>query len=126
MDVNAILKNINPGNQYNNSGENEKEYQINSGMENLLTKKDDIEPYSDSSNKSIDNKDLTKSIEKLNKLLEKDETHAEYSVYKELGRSVIKIVDDKTNKVIMEFPEEKVLDTIASILKSSGLLDEKA
>ncbi len=39
---------------------------------------------------------------------------------------MIKIVDDKDDKVIMEIPPEKILDMIASMCKQFGLLDKKA
>lgn len=70
--------------------------------------------------------DIAKSVDELNKLLKKNNTHAEYSVYKELNRTIIKIIDDNTNKVIMEIPKEKLLDAVAAIMKNTGLLDEKA
>lgn len=73
-------------------------------------------------NKNIN---IDKSIDKLNKLLEKNNTHAEYSIYEELGTTMVKIIDDNTNKVIMEIPKEKVLDAVAAMMKNTGLLDEK-
>lgn len=68
--------------------------------------------------------DLDKAINKINKFLEDDKTHAEYSVHKDLGTMMIKIVDDDTKDVIVELPPEKILDMIASMCKSFGLLDK--
>ena len=39
---------------------------------------------------------------------------------------MVKIVDDDTQKVVVELPPEKVLDMIASLCKQVGLLDKKA
>lgn len=71
-------------------------------------------------------KDLDKAINKLNKFLEDEDTHAEYSKHKDLGTLMIKIVSDKDEKVIMELPPEKVLNMIASLCKQVGIIDEKA
>ncbi|OOM16275.1 flagellar protein FlaG [Clostridium saccharobutylicum] len=68
---------------------------------------------------------LDKSLEKLNKFLEDDKVHAEYSVHKDLGDVMIKIVNDNTREVIMELPSEKILDMVASMCKQFGLLDKK-
>lgn len=71
-------------------------------------------------------KDLDDAIEKVNNFLKDEKTHAEYSVHKDFGTLMIKIVDDQNNKVIMELPPEKILDMIASMCKQFGLLDKKA
>lgn len=73
-----------------------------------------------------DLKGLDKAVKKLNKFLEDDNTHAEYSVHEDFNTIMIKIVDDKTKEVIMEIPPRKILDMVASICKQFGLLDEKA
>lgn len=125
MDVKAVLGNFSSVNQYDNSGKILEESTLNSGT--LSASKETTEQNIDSKNtdKIIDNKDK-EAIEKLNKLLEKDKTHAEYSVYKKLGRTVIKIINDETNEVVMEIPKEKLLDAIAGLLENAGLIDKKA
>lgn len=84
----------------------------------------------ENSNKLNDNvydkKDLDKAVNKLNKFLEEDNTLAKYSVHKDLGTVMIKIVDKNTDKVILELPPEKILNMVASMCKQVGLLDEKA
>lgn len=79
-----------------------------------------------SNNNEYDKKDLDKAVNKLNKFLEDDNTFAEYSVHKDLGIVMIKIVDKDTDKVILELPPEKILNMVASMCKQVGLLDEKA
>ena len=75
---------------------------------------------------NFNKKDLDKAVNKLNKFLEDDKTHAEYSVHEELNTLMIKIVDDVTKEVIMEVPPKKILDMVASMCKQFGLLDKKA
>lgn len=76
--------------------------------------------------KDVDTKALDKALKKLNKFLEDDNTHAEYSVHEDFNAIMIKIVDDNTKEVIMEIPPEKILDMVASICKQFGLIDQKA
>lgn len=80
-------------------------------------------------NKEKDNykkEDLDKAIKKLNKFLEDEKTHAEYEKHKDLGTLMIKIVDDETEKIVVELPPEKVLNMIASLCEQVGILDKKA
>lgn len=77
-------------------------------------------------NEQLDNKQLDKALKKINKFLEDEAVHAEYSVHEDFGDILIKIVDDKTKEVILEVPPKKILDMIASMCKQFGLLDEKA
>lgn len=74
----------------------------------------------------FDKKELDKSLKKLNRFLEDESAHAEYSVHKELNTIMIKIIDDKTKDVILEVPPKKILDMIASMCKQFGLIDKRA
>ena len=65
-------------------------------------------------------------MKKLNKFLEDEKTHAEYEKHKDLGTIMVRIVDDETEKVVIELPPKKVLDMIASMCKQVGLIDKKA
>lgn len=89
-------------------------------------KKNDSEISKEKNVKNYCKKDLYRSINKLNKFLEDDKTHAEFSKHKDLGTLMVKIVDDKNDKVLLELPPEKVLDMVASLCKQVGILDEKA
>jgi flagellar protein FlaG len=91
--------------------------------ENIVVKTDEKIITED---KKYDKENLDKSLKKLNKFLEDDKVHSEYSFHKDLGDLMIKIVDDNTKEVIMELPPEKILDMIASMCKQFGLLDKKA
>ncbi|MBW6408586.1 flagellar protein FlaG [Clostridium weizhouense] len=77
-------------------------------------------------NESLNKEELDKALVKLNKFLEDEKAHAEYSVHKDLGTIMIKIVDDTTKDVIMEIPPKKILDMIAGMCKQFGLIDKKA
>lgn len=84
------------------------------------TKKDELE------NKKYTEEELEKSIKKLNKFLEDEKVHAEYSVHEDFNILMIKIVEDESEKVVLEIPPEKILDMVASMCKQVGILDEKA
>lgn len=76
--------------------------------------------------KSFDKEKVDKAVKNLNKSLEDESVHAEYSVHEDFGTVMIKIVDDTTKEVILEIPPEKVLDMVASMCKQVGLFDKKA
>ena len=78
------------------------------------------------SENSFNKSELDKSLNKLNRFLEDESVHAEYSVHEDFGTVMIKIVDDVTKEVILEVPPKKILDMIASMCKQFGLIDKKA
>ena len=77
-------------------------------------------------NEEYTKNELDKALKKINGFLEDESTHAEYSVHKDFGTIMIKIVDDNTKQVILELPPEKVLDMVAFLCKQVGLLDKRA
>lgn len=81
---------------------------------------------SNSKEQEIDRKELDKSLNKLNRFLEDESAHAEYSVHEDFGTIMIKIIDDNTKEVILEIPPKKILDMVASMCKQFGLIDKKA
>ncbi|MBE6055228.1 MAG: flagellar protein FlaG [Clostridium sartagoforme] len=71
--------------------------------------------------------DVAKAVDKLNKLLKDENTYAEYSVHKDLGDIMIKIIDQDTKEVIAEYPPKKILDLIAKMCELAGIaVDKKA
>ena len=74
---------------------------------------------------NIDKKELDKSLKKLNRFLEDDSVHAEYSVHEDFRTVMVKIIDDATKEVILEIPTKKILDMVASMCKQFGLIDKK-
>lgn len=128
MDVKAILKDITAydNNVYQNKAIEDGTEK--SSLKNDNTRKDD-DPNSKENNKidkKTDKKEIDKAINTLNKFLEPEKTHAEYSMHKELGTIMIKIIDDNSKKVILEVPSEKILNMVASMCEKSGLIDKKA
>ncbi|EHJ01511.1 flagellar protein FlaG protein [Clostridium sp. DL-VIII] len=80
----------------------------------------------DSDNQEYSKKDLDEALKKLNNFLKDEHTHAEYSYYKDLKTTMIKIVDEDTKEVLLEIPPKKILDMIASMCRQVGLIDKKA
>lgn len=110
-------------NNYTNSNLNNNAIEVKGAQD---TYKNNNENTNRSSDNAYDKKDLDKAVNKLNKFLEDDNTRAEYSVHKDLGTVMIKIVDKNTDKVILELPPEKILNMVASMCKQVGLLDKRA
>lgn len=114
--------------QVSNSIDNILNYVNNSGVDS--TKRvNSIEKDSKTSEeqkKEYNKEELDKVVGKLNELLEPEPSHAEYSVHKDFGTIMIKIVDDKSDKVILEIPSEKVLNMLANMCRNMGLFDKKA
>jgi len=127
MDVNTITNNVNSINKYDNPNTSQSNVTTDDIQASAILKdKEDQKKESSTSNSDVEGKKLNEVITKLNKLLEGDPTHAEYSVHKELGTTMIKIIDDDTKKVILEVPSEKILDMVASMCEQAGLIDKKA
>lgn len=78
------------------------------------------------SSKDVNPKDAKKAVDKLNKFLEGEGSHAEYSFHDKLKHDMmIKIVDDKTGQVIQELPPKKILDMIAKMCEMVGVIFDK-
>lgn len=132
MDVNLVGNNTNPITKAYGS-DAAYQYNINNidsenKIETAETKKSENEDSKENKEKKdlYDKKELDKALKKLNKFLEDDRTHAEYSVHKDLKTIMIKVIDEDTNKVILEVPPKKILDMVASMCKEFGLIDKKA
>lgn len=70
---------------------------------------------------------LEKSIEQANKVLEKVNRKIERHVHEKTKAIIFRIMDTETNKVIKEFPPEKIQDMIAKMWELAGLfVDERA
>ncbi|ATD54620.1 flagellar protein FlaG [Clostridium chauvoei] len=69
--------------------------------------------------------DVINAIDELNKFLKDDNTYAEYSVHKDFGDIMIKIIDSNTKEVLMECPPEKILDLVAKMCKMAGVVVDK-
>lgn len=74
----------------------------------------------------INENQLIKSIESANKQIEIHNTHLKFSIHKKTKEIMVKVIDNKTDKVIREIPPEKILDMVAKMWEMAGILvDEK-
>jgi flagellar protein FlaG len=72
-------------------------------------------------------KEVKKAVDKLNKFLEADNISVEYAVHEKFGDLMIKIVDSKTKDIILEVPPRKILDMVAKMMETVGIvLDKRA
>jgi flagellar protein FlaG len=79
-------------------------------------------------NKKVTEKELKNAVDKLNKFLEDNKTHAEYEYHDTFKHDLmIRIVDNESGKVIQEVPPRKILDMVSKMLEIVGvLIDKKA
>jgi flagellar protein FlaG len=80
----------------------------------------------DDNSASVSESSVIEAIEKANKLMINNNTKAEFSVHKGTKTIIVKIIDIESNKVLREFPPEKILDLIAKLCELAGVLvDER-
>ncbi|MCH5138504.1 flagellar protein FlaG [Clostridiaceae bacterium UIB06] len=80
-----------------------------------------------SNSKELSEKEVGKAVDKLNKLLEDNATHAEYEVYGKSKDLTVRIVNNKTKEVVQELPPKKIIDMIDKLCELAGLfVDKKA
>ena len=135
MDVNSINRNQDYLKNYDINAEvtqytgyisNEENLSKNSMVQKSSTEEEVFANQNKNEKENFTKEDLDKAVKKLNKFLEDEKTHAEYEKHKDLGTIMVRIVDDETEKVVIELPPKKVLDMIASMCKQVGLIDKKA
>lgn len=66
--------------------------------------------------------DLQASIEAFNKVSKRALT---FNIHKELDRVYVQVIDQETDEIVREVPPEKILDLIASMMKSAGLIVDR-
>ena len=70
--------------------------------------------------------DLKNSVDQINRFL-KVNSQVEFSIDHNSGKSVIKVVDTSTNKVLRQFPSEQALEIGQNLQDTNtGLINEKA
>lgn len=67
-------------------------------------------------------KAVQESVEKLNNFIRPYVTSLQFSVDKDLGRVVVKIMDSETKEVIKQIPSEDVLALTKALGKVAGLI----
>jgi flagellar protein FlaG len=75
--------------------------------------------------RTVNDDELQKSIDKILKTLEGDSTSLRFDIHKGTNTIMVKVIDNETNKVIREIPSEKILDMVASIWKLVGITVDK-
>ncbi len=66
--------------------------------------------------------DLNRIVETVNKTSELFNRHLKFKFYEKTNRTIIQIIDDKTDTVIREIPPEKLLDMAANMERAVGLI----
>lgn len=75
---------------------------------------------------SIGEKRLNDLIEHGNKVLQRLDTHLQWSVHQESHQLIVKVMNTETNEVIREIPPEKYLELVQNLCEQIGMfLDEK-
>ncbi|ALB44520.1 flagellar protein FlaG [Clostridium beijerinckii] len=126
MDVNDIGQNAINLNAYT-SNSSVSQYTQN-GSDVLIPQVQGVEEQSsdnNSKNQEYNKKDLDNALKKINSFLQDEHTHTEYSVHKDFGTIMVKVIDDDTKEVILEIPPQKILDMVASMCRQVGLFDKK-
>ncbi|MPM26030.1 hypothetical protein SDC9_72531 [bioreactor metagenome] len=101
---------------------------VDFSMNNTNTFKEDIKKFTVNENtteREITQKEVEKSVEKLNKFLEDEKVHVEYEVHDKFNQLMIKIIDDDTKEVLQELPPRKIIDMVAKMCEMVGILMDK-
>ena len=123
MEVGRIGQGRQFGQDLNNSGvENIPSIEKEAVLEKASVTVTGIKESSDGTIKEID---VEKAVDKLNKFLEDENVHAEYSIHDKLRDVMIKIVNSDTKEVILEIPPKKILDMVAKMCEMVGILVDK-
>lgn len=117
VDLNAYISNVSEYTKNNNSVVVPHVEQVQQAQG---------EEGNDTKNEGYSKKELDNALKKINNFMKDEHTRAEYSIHKDFGTLMIKIVDEDTNEVILEVPPKKILDMVASMCKQFGLFDRKA
>lgn len=99
---------------------------VNENQDVKINNSEDMNKKNDNVSNS-EKKQIKNSVNNLNKLLQKENTHVEYKIHKYFGDVILKIVDNNTKEVVKEMPPEKILDMIQKMCEMDGLfVDKKA
>lgn len=79
-----------------------------------------------SSERKYTEKELQESLDIVNVLLSKHNSHAEYYMHDKFKNVImIKFVDSDTGKTIQEVPPKKIMDMVAKMCEMVGILVDK-
>ena len=66
--------------------------------------------------------DMEAAVEQMQAFAVEHDISLDFSVHKGTGRTVIRIIDAETNKVVRELPPEEILNMVVSLEKLAGHL----
>ncbi|MCL5046377.1 MAG: flagellar protein FlaG [Actinobacteria bacterium] len=72
--------------------------------------------------KAQDEAAVAQAAERLNKLAEAFSTQLRFSVHRATNEILVKVINSKTGEIIREIPPEKILDAVAQMQETLGLL----
>ncbi len=72
-------------------------------------------------NLNISEDELIRAVENINKDQMLEQERLEYEYHEDTGKYVIRIVDMKTQEVIKQIPEQKLLDYAAGLIEYIGI-----
>ena len=75
--------------------------------------------------KPVNEKDLGKAVDRLNKFVETDNITVEYDIHPQFKDIMVKIIDKKTGDLITELPPRKILDMVAKMCELAGIIFDK-
>ncbi|OAA93650.1 flagellar protein FlaG [Clostridium coskatii] len=79
-----------------------------------------------SNSENVNEKDVKRAVDKINKLMEDTPTHLRYEVYGKFKDIMVSIVDNNTDKVIKEIPPKSIVDMVDKLCELAGVfLDKK-
>lgn len=75
---------------------------------------------------SVPEKLTAKAVDKANKALLDSGRRLEFKIHEATKQVMVKVVNSGTGEVVREIPSEKILDMVASMCKTAGILvDER-
>lgn len=90
---------------------------------NVNLSKDEQNLYPGS--RGINQEDLVTATDNANKKIKDLKLNVELSYYKDTNQLIIKFVDSETKEIVKEYPPEKYLDMIQSLIDLAGLVVNK-
>lgn len=73
----------------------------------------------------ITKEELEQAVEKANQFLLGLKTQFDFKIHEGTGRTIVRLIDKQTEKVVKEIPPERMLDILASIWDSAGILVDR-
>lgn len=89
------------------------------------TKDQDVWQPEEKAKENLDLEKLGEAVGQANKTMETYSTELRFSIHKESGEIMVKVINTKDNSVIREIPPESVLNFVAHVKKMLGIIIDK-